>query len=161
MAHCRRKYVEALPAYPQCEAALEWIQELYQIERGLPKLRGLKDAARAQALALRAQVRTERSTPVMEALHAWALDQSALRDSLLDKATSYMLNLWPGLVRFRGCAVGRKNHYGSKTLRGTQVAATFYTSVETARRHGLDPGAYLRAAAQHALQHPEAAALLP
>lgn len=178
MAHCRRKYVEALPAYPQCEVALEWIKALYQIERGLPKLRGLRDQARTQALALRAQVRTERSAPLMDALHAWALDQSALRDSLLDKAISYMLTLWPGLVRFlsdprleldnnlverdlRGCALGRKNHYGSKTLRGTQVAATFYTLVETARRHGLDPGAYLRAAAQHALQHPEGAPLVP
>ena len=100
MAHCRRKYVEALPAYPQCEAALEWIKALYQIERGLPKLRGLRDQARAQALALRAQVRKERSAPLMDALHAWALEQSALRDSLLDKAISYMLNLWPGLVRF-------------------------------------------------------------
>ena len=61
MAHCRRKYVEALPAYPQCELALEWIKELYQIERGLPVLRGLMGEDRAKALALRAQVRQERA----------------------------------------------------------------------------------------------------
>lgn len=178
MAHCRRKYVEALPAYPQCETALQWIKELYQIESGLPALRGLMGQDRAKALALRAQVRQEQSAPLMQKLHAWALEQYALRDSLLDKAISYMLNLWTGLRRFvddprldidnnlverdlRGCAVGRKNHYGSKSLRGTQVAATFYTLVETASRNGLDPGKYLLAAARHALQNPGAAALLP
>ena len=95
----------------------------------------------------------------------------------MDKAISYMLELWPGLKRFvddpripidnnlverdlRGMVVGRKNHYGSKSLRGTQVAATFYTLVETASRHGLDPRAYLLAAARHALQNP-GSALLP
>jgi len=63
----------------------------------------------------------------MEKLHAWAMEQYALRDSLQDKAISYMLNLWTGQRRFvddprldidnnlverdlRGCAVGRKNH---------------------------------------------------
>jgi transposase len=60
----------------------------------------------------------------------------------------------------RGMVVGRKNHYGSKSLRGTQVAATFYTLVETASRHGVDPRAYLLAAARHALQNP-GSALLP
>ncbi|HNN97456.1 MAG TPA: IS66 family transposase [Pseudomonadota bacterium] len=178
MAHCRRKYLEALPAYPQCEAALGWIKELYEIERGLPKLRGLVGPERAKALQLRAQVRQEQSAPRMDALRAWALEQSALRDSLLDKAISYMLSLWTGLRRFvedprleidnnlverdlRGCAVGRKNHYGSKSLRGTQVAATLYTLVETASRSGMDPGKYLLAAARHALRNPGAPALLP
>ena len=177
MAHCRRKYLEALPAYPQCEVALGLIKELYQIERGLPALRGLVAEDRAKALALRAQVRQQGSAPLMEKLHAFAMEQYALRDSLLDKAISYMLNLWTGLRRFvddprldidnnlverdlRGCAVGRKNHYGSKSLRGTQVAATLYTLVETASRNGLDPGKYLLAAARHALHNP-GAALLP
>lgn len=59
----------------------------------------------------------------------------------------------------RGSVVGRKNHYGSKSLRGTQVAATFYTLIETAGRHGLDPRAYLLHAAQHALNNPGSARL--
>jgi transposase len=177
MAHCRRKYVEALPAYPQCEVPLGLIQELYAIEQGLPSLRGLQGEDRERALLLRAQVRKEHSAPRMDKLHAWALEQSVLRDSLLDKAISYMLSLWTGLRRFvndprvaidnnlverdlRGCAVGRKNHYGSKSLRGTQVAATFYTLVETAKRSGVDPGQYLLAAARHALENP-GSALLP
>jgi hypothetical protein len=36
----------------------------------------------------------------------------------------------------RGPVVGRKNHYGSRSLRGTEVAAVFYTLCETARLTG-------------------------
>ena len=43
----------------------------------------------------------------------------------------------------RGPVVGRKNHYGSRSLRGTEVAAVFYTLCETARLIGVDPHAYL------------------
>ena len=42
--------------------------------------------------------------------------------------------------------MGRKNHYGSKSRRGTQVAATLYTILETAKLHGINPGEYLHAA---------------
>jgi len=177
MAHARRKYMDALPAYPQCQVAVDLIKDLYEVERGLPALRGLVGAERERALQTRTEVRKKESEPLMEKLKAWALDQSALPGSLLDKALSYMLDLWPGLMRFvedprvpidnkeverdlRGLCVGRKNHYGSKSLRGTQVAATFYTLVETASRYGADPRAYLLAAARHALENP-GSALLP
>jgi transposase len=177
MAHVRRKYVEALPSYPQCQVAVDIIKDLYKVERGLPSLRGVVGAERERALQVRTEVRKKESAPLMEKLKAWALDQSALPGSLLDKAISYMLDLWPGLMRFvedprvpidnnqverdlRGMVVGRKNHYGSKSLRGTQVAATFYTLVETASRYGADPRAYLLAAARHALENP-GSALLP
>jgi transposase len=71
-----------------------------------------------------------------------------------------MLERWAGLTRFvadpcvpldnnaaeralRGPVVGRTNHYGSRSLRGTQVAAVFYTLCETAKLIGVDPRAYL------------------
>ncbi|MDQ2647424.1 MAG: transposase [Myxococcota bacterium] len=47
----------------------------------------------------------------------------------------------------RGPVVGRKNHYGSKSKGGTEVAAIFYTLVETAKLHNVDPARYLREAA--------------
>jgi hypothetical protein len=34
--------------------------------------------------------------------------------------------------------VGRKNHYGAKSRRGTEVAATFYSLLETAKLQGVD-----------------------
>ena len=47
----------------------------------------------------------------------------------------------------RGPVVGRKNHYGSKSKRGTEVAAIFYSLVETAKLHDVEPSRYLREAA--------------
>lgn len=46
----------------------------------------------------------------------------------------------------RGPVVGRKNHYGARSLRGTQVAAHFYTLCETANLVGVDVHAYLQQA---------------
>ena len=96
----RRKYLEALPAYPQCQVAIDLIKELYAVERTIPSLHGLVGPERQEALDLRKKVRKKESAPLMDALHAWALEQSALPGSLLDKALSYMLNLWPGLKVF-------------------------------------------------------------
>ena len=50
--------------------------------------------------------------------------------------------------------VGRKNHYGSKSLRGTQVAALFYTLCESAKLVGVDPHMYVLTATQAALATP-------
>ena len=47
----------------------------------------------------------------------------------------------------RGPVVGRRNHFGSKSKRGTEVAAVFYTLLETAKLCGVDPSRYLREAA--------------
>jgi hypothetical protein len=41
----------------------------------------------------------------------------------------------------RGVAVGRKNHYGSRSERGTQVAALFYSLIESAKLCGVEPRA--------------------
>ena len=177
MAHARRKFIEALPAYPQSQGALDLIGELYSVERTLPKLTGLHGAEREQALALRRDIRQKESAPRMQALHTWLVSQTALPKSLLHEALSYTLHLWPGLSLFvddprvpldnnlverdlRGVVVGRKNHYGSKSERGTQVAALLYTLVETAQKNGHDPRDFLLRATTHALLNP-GAALLP
>ena len=39
--------------------------------------------------------------------------------------------------------VGRRNHFGSKSRRGTQAAAILYSLVETAKASGVSPSAYL------------------
>lgn len=78
----------------------------------------------------------------------------------IGKAAAYTLGIWDRLTRFvddaripldnnateraiRGPVVGRKNHYGSKSRSGTQVAATLYTILETVKLHDVDPAAYL------------------
>ncbi|MCI0568126.1 MAG: hypothetical protein L0Z52_08055 [Acidobacteria bacterium] len=47
--------------------------------------------------------------------------------------------------------VGRKNHYGSRSRRGTQVAALFYSLLESAKLCGVEPKAYLLAATRAVL----------
>ena len=54
----------------------------------------------------------------------------------------------------RGPVVGRKNHYGSRSKRGTEVAALFYTLCETAKLRNVEPRAYLTQAAYAAIEHP-------
>lgn len=177
MAHVRRKFIEALPAYPQSQEAIDLIGQLYAVERTLPTLSGREGTEREQALLLRMETRKKESAPVMKELRAWLTSQDALPKSLLHEALTYTLALWPGLTVFvedprvpldnnlcerdlRGVVVGRKNHYGSRSERGTQVAAQLYTVVETALKHRHDPRDFLLRATTHALQNP-GQALLP
>jgi transposase len=50
----------------------------------------------------------------------------------------------------RGPVVGGRNHFGSKSRRGTEAAAILYSLLETSKLAGVDPAAYLAAAALHA-----------
>ena len=164
-AHVRRKLIEAEKAYPQATVALEWIRELYAVERQAREKAGA-DLPRELA-ALREQV----SRPIVEKLRGWLLETRALSESLLGKAIHYADGLWPGLVRFlddpripldnngteralRGVVIGRKNHYGSRSRRGTEVAALFYSLLESAKLSGVEPASYLAEATRRAIAHP-------
>jgi transposase len=167
-SHARRKFLEAEPFYSrEANAILNLIDELFAVERLCPT-GPPDDAAR---LAFLAKLRAEKSATIIEALKLWVLapPQSALPNSSLGKAISYMAELWPGLVSFlddpripltnngterglRGIVVGRKNHYGSKSKRGTEVAALFYSLMESAKLAGLEPKAYLRQAVAAAIK---------
>ena len=95
----------------------------------------------------------------------------------LRRAIEYMLKLEPGLRVFlddprikldnnateralRGLVLGRKNHYGSKSKRGTEVAALLYSLLETAKLCDVNPEEYLIAAVKRAMDEP-GAVLLP
>lgn len=176
-AHARRRFIEALDAYPECQQAVELIAEMFAVERDLPDWQVIKDPRlRADALAQIREIRSERSKPLCDALLAWAKEQRGLPGSKLREAIEYMTSNWAGLTRFieepraplsnnaaeramRGPVVGRKNHYGSKSLRGTEVAALFYSLIESAKLVGVDPAKYLRAAAEAAIL--DRAVLLP
>ncbi len=54
----------------------------------------------------------------------------------------------------RGPAIGRKNHYESRSMRGTKVAARLYSLVETAKLACIDPRAYLAEATRRAITNP-------
>jgi transposase len=151
-AHVFRKFDEAQPDHPEADKALAWIGALYEIDR------------RAEGnLARLAELRRAESTRVLEELRAWLWSQAELKSLSIGKAAAYTVSNWERITRFvddaripldnnateraiRGPVVGRKNHYGSKSRRGTQVAATLYTVLETAKLHDLDTAAYIRAA---------------
>jgi transposase len=50
--------------------------------------------------------------------------------------------------------VRRKNHCGSRSERGTRVAALFYSLIESAKLCGVEPRAYLREATLRAVGNP-------
>jgi transposase len=99
--------------------------------------------------------------------------QVGLPRSDFGKAVRYMLERWEGLTHFvdnprvpldnnaierplRGPVVSRKNHYGSRSFRGTQVAALFYTLCETAKLLNVDPHSYLLRTLHAAIAQPGA-----
>jgi transposase len=163
-AHVIRRFKDAKGDHPAAERALAWIGALYEIDE-----RGEGDLARIGELR-----RTE-APAILSELRAWLLEHAGATHVSIGQAAAYTLGIWDRLVRFvddaripldnnateraiRGPVVGRKNHYGSKSRRGTEVAATLYSILETTKLHGIDPAAYLRAAIAAA---DRAEALLP
>lgn len=151
-AHVFRRFEEAKPDHPEAEKALAWIGALYELDR-----RAEGDAARL------AELRRSEAVVVLAELKAWLWEQASLPSLSIGKAAAYTLANWERLTRFvedaripldnnateraiRGPVVGRKNHYGSKSRRGTEVAATLYTVLETLKLHRKEPAAYLHAA---------------
>ena len=167
-AHTLRHFDDIAEQWPvACADIAGLIGELYAIERLVPAPFPGDDAAHS----LRYQLRTERSRPVLDRIWQWATVQVGLPRSEFGKAVRYMLERWEGLTRFvddprvpldnnaieralRGPVVGRKNHYGSRSRRGTEVAALFYTLCETAKLVGIDPHAYLLRALYAAMARP-------
>jgi len=159
-AHVRRKFIEIEDQYPtQCKQVLDWIGKLYAIERET------RDGPPEERL----RKRQEESRQIVIAIQNWALKTEALPQSNLGKAIAYMGGVWDGLRVFlddadveldnnrteralRGVVVGRKNHYGSRSKRGTEVAAFFYSLIESAKLAGVGPHTYLRAAIDSALR---------
>jgi transposase len=154
-AHARRKFVEIEESFPkQAEQALELIRDLYRIEHGL------QDKPPDERLSIRQQ----RAGPVVQQIHRWALEQRALPQSPFGKAIGYLGKHWDGLRVFlsdpdvpldnnqteramRSVVLGRRNHFGSRSERGTKVAAMMYSLVETAKINRVDPELYLKLAA--------------
>lgn len=173
-AHVRRKFIEIESSFPEeSKAMVSRIAELYAIEREIASETFATDEAR---LARLGELRTSRSRATLRAILDWMGQQRALPQSGLGRACRYVKELWEGLTRFagdpripldnnaaeralRGVVVGRKNHYGSKSRRGTEVAALFYTLMETAKLQGVEPKAYLREALRAAIRVPGTATL--
>jgi transposase len=148
-AHVFRKFDEAAPDHPEAAQALEWIGRLYEIDKSV-----------GGDLDRLAELRRTESSEVLAELKEWLWKQATLKSLSIGKAAAYAIAYWDRLTRFvddarvpldnnaterglRGPVIGRKNHYGSKSLRGTVVAARLYSILETAKLHDIDPAAYM------------------
>jgi transposase len=162
-AHVRRKFEEARKAQPATQAAhsharpaLDFIRELYRIERPLWDSQQVLDGAH------RVTVRRLLSVPVMAQFRTWLNDllPLTLPNSLLGRAIHYTLGQWPKLSAFlqhgeipldnnrcenaiRPFVVGRKGWLFSDTVKGAIASANLYSLVETAKANQIEPHAYL------------------
>jgi transposase len=155
-AHVRRAIYEARESVPRTVAwLLGQIGRLYEIEEQL--------RARRAGPVLRQAVRAAHSAMIVRRLRA-ALRRIRARylpQSALGRAITYALEQWPALERFlvdgrleidnnlcenaiRPTAVGKKNWLFIGAADAGQRGAILYTIVESCRRRGLNPLAYLR-----------------
>ena len=167
-SHARRKFFELAdirgnvrknkPAHDISPIALEAVQKIdaiFDVER---ELNGLTADARHAA-------RQELVRPLVEALHAWLIEQRAKmsRHNPVAKAINYMIDKdgrWDAFTRFlddgrlcltnnaaerslRGIALGRKSWLFAGSERGGDRAAFMYTLIVTAKMNDIDPQAWL------------------
>lgn len=185
MDHARRKFVEASKAAApakgktkagkpsKADVALGKIQKLYRIE----------DKIKPLAASERLLSRREHAVPVLEDLKAWleANLSKVPKGGKTHGATQYMLNQWPYLIGYcedgrleisnvlaenaiRPFALGRKAWLFADTAQGARASAVFYSLIETAKLHRLEPYAYIRYLLEHIAEadsEEKLAALLP
>jgi transposase len=164
-AHVRRKWFDLYEAHasPLAREALDRIGQLYKIETTI----------RGQSAAKRRAARQQYAVPLLAALHAWMIEQSAKVDqgSTWATAFNYAFNNWDALQRYaddghleidnniaersvRGAGVGRKNYlfFGSDT--GGDRAAIIYSLIETCKLNHIDPQRYLHYVLERIADHP-------
>jgi transposase len=154
-AHARREFFDARANQPrEAHYALSLIGQLYDVEEELRK------STADERLA----ARKERSVPVLDRLKTFLNDQApgALPKSQYGKAVGYVRNQWESLHRYtedgrlaidnntsertlRVAAIGRKNWLFFGSDRGGETAAVCLSILASAKRHLIEPFAYVRA----------------
>jgi transposase len=167
-SHARRKFFEladiagnvrkgksAHDISPIALEAVQRIDAIFDIERDINGLSAEDRHAARQAL----------SRPLVEALHAWFIEQRARmsKHNPVAKAIAYMIGKagrWEAFTAFlddgricltnnaaeralRGVALGRKSWLFAGSERGGDRAAFMYTLIVTAKMNDIDPQAWL------------------
>jgi len=181
-AHARRKFYDARDSDAERSlVALGYIRSLYKVEARAKELFAAQgDVEGAEALsAIRLRLRREESVPILEKFEQWMREQTSgtaaggvvLPKSPMGTAIGYCLSNWEALKRYtqdgdlaidnnaaeralRGIAVGRKNWLFFGSDNGGRTAAVLFSLVASAKRHGLDPFAYLRDVIGRISDHP-------
>jgi transposase len=153
-AHARRGFFDARPNQPrEAHYVLSLIRQLFEVE----------DQARLLSPEQRLEARQKDSVPVLDRLKLFLDEQvrGALPKSQYGQAIGYVRNQWEALRRYvedgrlaidnnisertlRGCAIGRKNWLFFGSDRGGETAATCLSILASAKRHLIEPFAYVR-----------------
>ena len=153
-AHARRKFHEARSNAPrEANLVLDWIGQLYDIE----------DRALGYSVEERLALRQRESVPILNRIERYLDELSGrmLPKSALGKAVTYAQNQWKALRVYasdgrltidnnvsertlRLQAIGRKNWEFIGSAEAGPRAAVLFTILAGAKRHRLEPWAYLR-----------------
>jgi len=155
MAHARRKFFDLYEnnKSPMAKRALEFIQQLYEVEREI------KSLSPEERLA----IRQSQSKPIADLMHRWL---QAHRPEISDgsagaKAMDYTLKRWVALTRFlddgqlpidnnlienaiRPIAIGRNNWLFAGSIRAGKRSAAIMSLIQSAKMNGHDPFLYLK-----------------
>ncbi len=154
-AHARRKFHDLHVANQSqiAEQALDYIQQLYRIERDIKALPPEERQAQRQLQA----------KPITDQLYHWLIGkrQQVPDGSGTAKAIDYSLKRWAALIcylddgtvpidnnwvenQIRPWALGRSNWLFAGSLRSGQRAANIMSLIQSAKINGLNPQAYLK-----------------
>src|SRR5690554_229220 len=160
-AHARREYFNALNEdRKNAGTALEYIQELYAVEREARE-KGLTPEGRKM-------LRLDRSLPVVNRMSDWIKGQlpGVLPKSAMGKALRYSAVRWAELSNYlydgrlsidnnevenaiRPVALGRKNYLFAGSHKAAQRAAMVYSFFAICKKHEVNPYEWLK----HALEN--------
>jgi len=160
-AHVRRRFHEALEQSPKTAGwIMRQIQHLYRVEA---RLRESRDGGTGPKL--REAVRAHESKPIVERLERAMIRLKSsgkhLPQSLVGIAVDYALGQWRTLDVYledgrveidnnlvenaiRPTALGKKNWLFMGDADAGERGAVIYTVIESCRRRGIDPYAYLK-----------------
>ena len=153
-ADARRKFYEARPNAPrQANQILEWIRQLYDLEERAHDVTAMERQA----------LRERESVPILDRIEAYlgVFSPRVLPKSALGKALTYARNQRAALRRYvtdgrlridnnvsertlRLQAIGRENWEFLGSEEAGPRAAVLFTILAGAKRHRLEPWAYLR-----------------
>jgi transposase len=165
-AHARRKFNDALTVDAErAGCMLDYLQLLYAIE----------EQARADKLDHEARYRLRQTyaLSLLAEMKGWLDKQchQVLPKSALGKAIGYAMSQWSRLERYtehgfleidnnwienviRSLALGRKNYLFAGSHDGARRAAIIYSLVATAKKHDVEPFAYLKDVIARIADHP-------
>jgi len=170
-AHARRKFHDARMTCPGvAHQVLACIGQLYEVER---QAKQRAEQMSEPLTQVRLELRTQHSRAILEKIKS-LLESESIRQlprSPIGEAIGYARGNWPALCRYlddgdleidnnaaerelRGVAIGRKNYLFVGSDNGGHTAATLYSLITSATRHGHDPYHYLLDVIDRISDHP-------